>query len=40
MYKFKVTLLFNEENFFFTKTGLIGFKFTLPLAKLDIVGLK
>ena len=40
MYKLKISLLFNEKKTFFTKTGLIDFKFTLPLAKLDIVGLR
>ena len=38
MYKFKTKLLYNEEIFFGTKTELLNFKFTLPLAKLDMVG--
>ena len=38
MYKFKTKLLYNEEIFFGTKTELLDFKFTLPLAKLDMVG--
>ena len=38
MYKFKIKLLYNEENIFPTKTELLNFKFTLPLDKLDIVG--
>ena len=29
-----------KKNFFFTKTELLNFKFTLPLVKLDIVGSK
>ena len=37
MYKFKIKLLYNEEKLFCTKTALLTFKFTLPLAKLDIV---
>ena len=37
MYKFKIKLLYNEEKRFCTKTELLIFKFTLPLAKLDIV---
>ena len=35
MYKFKIKLLHNEEKF---KTVVKFFKFTLPLAKLDIGG--
>ena len=31
-------LLYNEEEHFCTKTGLLNFKITLPLAKLDVVG--
>ena len=38
MYKFKTKLLYNEEIFFGTKTELLDFKFTLPLAKLDMAG--
>ena len=38
MYKFKIKLLNKEEKPFCTKTELLNFKFTLPLAKLDIVG--
>ena len=37
MYKFKIKLLNNEEKLC-TKTESLNFKFTLPLAKLDIVG--
>ena len=37
MYKFKIKLLYKEEKLFCTKTKLLNFKFTLPLAKLDIV---
>ena len=37
MYKFKMKLLYNEEGFFCTKTELLNFKITLPLATLDIV---
>ena len=37
MYKFKMNLLYNEENFFCTETDLLNFKITLPLAKLDMV---
>ena len=33
-------LLHNEEKLFCTKTELLNFKFILPLAKLDIVGLR
>ena len=38
MYKFKVKLLYNVEEFFCTKAELLNFKITLPLAKLDMVG--
>ena len=39
MYKFKIKLLYNEEKLFFcTKTELLNFTFTLPLAKLNMVG--
>ena len=40
MYKFKIKLLYNEKKLFCTKTELLNFKFTLELAKLDMVGLK
>ena len=36
MYKFKIKLLCSEEKFFYTKTELLNFKISLPLAKLDI----
>ena len=39
-YKFKIKLLHNEETDFCTKTELSNFKFTLPLAKLDIANLR
>ena len=38
MYKFKIKLLYNEEELFCTKTGLLYLKITLPFAKLDIAG--
>ena len=38
MYEFKMKLLYNEEKNFPTKTELLNFKFTLPLAKLDMAG--
>ena len=38
MYKFKIKLLYNEEELIFsTKAVLLDFKITLPLAKLDTV---
>ena len=37
MYKFKIKLLYNEVKDFYTKTKLLNLKFTLSLAKLDIV---
>ena len=40
MYKFKMRLLSSEEDFFCTKTGLLNFKLTLPLAKLEMVSSK
>ena len=40
MYKIKIKLLYNPEKLFCIKTELLNFKFTLPLAKLDIVGLR
>ena len=38
MHKFKIKLLYNEEELFSTKTELLNFKITQSLAKLDIVG--
>ena len=38
MYKFKIKLHYNEEDFFCNKTELPNFKITLPLTKLDMVG--
>ena len=38
MYKFKIKLLYNEEELFCTKTELLNFKITLPLAKLGMIG--
>ena len=38
MYKFKMELLWNAEDFFCTKRVLLNFKITLSLAKLDMVG--
>ena len=38
MYKFKIKLLCNEEKSFCTKTELLNFNITPPLAKLDIAG--
>ena len=38
MYKVRIKLLYNEEKLFCTKAELLNFKFTLPLAELDIVG--
>ena len=38
MCKFKMKLLYNEEELFCTKTELLNFKITLPLATLDMVG--
>ena len=37
MYKFKMKLLYNEEESFCTKTELLDLKVTLPLAKVDMV---
>ena len=37
MYEFKIKLLYNEGKLFCTKTDLLNFKITLPLAKLDMV---
>ena len=38
MYEFKIKLLYNEEEHFYTKTELLNFKITPPLGKLDMVG--
>ena len=38
MYKFKVKLIYNEEESSCTKTESLDIKITLPLAELDIVG--
>ena len=38
MYRFKTKFLYSEEKLFCSKAELLNFKFTLPLAKLDIVG--
>ena len=38
MYKFRMKLPDKKEELFCTKTELLNFKFTLPLAKLDMVG--
>ena len=38
MYKFRMKLLYNEEKLSYSRTGLLNFKFTLPCAKLAIVG--
>ena len=38
MYEFKMKLLYSGEELFHTKTELLNFKVTLPLAKLDMVG--
>ena len=35
---FKMTLLYNKEEFFCTGTELLNFRFTLPLAKLEMIG--
>ena len=40
MHKFKIMLLYNIDELFCTKTELLNFKITLPLAKLYIVSLK
>ena len=40
MFRFKLKLLSHEEKVFCSKTELLNLKFTLPLAKLDIVGSK
>ena len=37
-YKFKMKLLYNEEEKFCTKTEFLNFRLTLPLAKLDMIG--
>ena len=38
MYKIKVKLPYNQEKLFCNRMELVSFKYTLPLAKLDIVG--
>ena len=38
MNKFKMKLLYNEEEYFCTQTELLSFKLNLPAAKLDMVG--
>ena len=38
IYKFKIKLQYNKEGLFCTKTELLNFNVTLPLAKLDMVG--
>ena len=38
MNKFKMKLLYNEEEFFYTKTELLNFKLALPLARLVMLG--
>ena len=38
MYKFKIKLIYNEEELLCTKTDLLNLKVTLSLAKLDMVG--
>ena len=37
VHKFKIKLLYNEEEAFCSKAELLNFKITLPLARLDIV---
>ena len=37
MYKFKMKLLYNEEELFCTKTELLNFKLTLPLTELVMI---
>ena len=37
MYKFKIKLLYIEEKILCTKTELLNFEITPPLAKLDMV---
>ena len=37
MYKFKIKSLHNEEKRVCTKTEILNFNITLPLAKLDMV---
>ena len=36
-YKFKMKLLYNDEEFFYTKTELLSFKIILSLGILDMV---
>ena len=38
MCKFKMKLLYNEEQCFWDKTELLNIKVTIALAKLDMVG--
>ena len=38
MYKFKMQVLYKEKEFVCTKTELLNFMVTLPLAKLVLVG--
>ena len=38
MYKFSITLLYNDEEYFCDKTELLNFRIVLPLAKLDMAG--
>ena len=38
IYKFKIKLLYNEENVFCTKTEFLNFKIAFSLAKLDMFG--
>ena len=38
MYKFKMKLLYNEEECFSTKAKLLNFKITLPMVKLGMAG--
>ena len=40
MYQFKMKLLYDKEEPFCTKTELLNLKYTLPLAKLDMVSLR
>ena len=40
MYKFKIKILYNKEEFFCTKTEFSDFKITQLLAKLDMVSSK
>ena len=40
MYKFKIKILYNEEEFFCTKTEFLDFKIIQLLAKLDMISSK